>query len=176
MYSFNRDVVLISNHRTNQIKNEKNKYNYIEGKLNQRIFYFNEIGNILFKDFDELEEINVDDENIMRTDKNKTCIKFYLTHYKGMLLNAVNEFSYRYSYSISSFIDIQKRCVNITSDKVFNLIWHIFINFVLADVLPEKITFCNDCGAMIENTKKLRKLCVKCEDKSKNRKKSKNKK
>lgn len=172
MYSFNRDLILISHNRVNyKFKSEKLKLKYIEDTLNKRIFYFNETGNILFKKFDELEEIDIDNKFIVN---NK--IYFHLKKYKTMLLNSVNEFSYRYSYTISSFIDVNKRCVNFTSEKVFNLIWHIFVNFVLADTLPNKITFCDSCGKMIENNTKIRKICENCEDLSINRKNNKKKK
>lgn len=172
MYSFNRDLILISHNRVNyKFKSEKLKLKYIEDTLNKRIYYFNETGNKLFKNFDELQEIDVDNEFIMN---NK--IYFHLKKYKTMLLNSVNEFSYRYSYSISTLIDVSKRCVCFTSQKVFNLIWHIFVNFVLADTLPNKITFCDSCGKMIENTTKIRKICENCEDLSINRKNNKNKK
>lgn len=174
MYSFNRDLILISRHRTNILKSEDSQYKYVKETLNPRIHNFNNTGKILFKNFDVIHPIPINeaDETI-----NIDCPFYFSTKkYKTSLLKAVNEFSYRYSYSISSFIDISKRCVNITSDKVFNLIWHIFVNFILADVLPDKITFCDDCYCMIENNTKIRKLCEKCEDKAKNRKKSKNKK
>lgn len=167
MYSFNRDLILISHNRVNyKFKSKKLKLKYIEDTLNKRIFYFNETGNILFKKFDELEEIDIDNKYIIN---NK--IYFHLKKYKTMLLNAVNEFSYRYSYTISSFIDVKKRCVNFTSEKVFNLIWHIFVNFVLADTLPKKISFCDSCGKMIENNTKIRKICENCENLSINRNK-----
>lgn len=172
MYSFNRDLILISHNRVNyKFKSEKLKLKYIEDTLNKRIFYFNETGNILFKNFNELEEIDIDNDFIL---DNK--IYFPLKKYKTMLLNAVNEFSYRYSYTISSFIDVKKRCINFTSEKVFNLIWHIFVNFVLADTLPKKITFCDTCGKMIECTTKIRENCENCENLSINRNKNKNKK
>lgn len=174
MYSFNRDLILISHHRANTLYTESSKVPYIEDELNPRIDNFNHTGIILFNKFEVIDLIDIKDLNVLLDRENK--FMFYPTKYKGMLLTAVNEFSYRYSYSISSFINVQSRCVNITSNKVFNLIWHIFVNFVLADTLPSKITFCKSCGAMIENTTKIRKLCNKCEDKSKNRKKVKKKK
>lgn len=174
MYSFNRDLILISRHRTNMLKTDDSRYKYVTEILNPRIENFNNIGKILFKNFNTIYKIQLDTENEKIIDKIPIC--FHLKGCKGMLLNAVNEFSYKYSYTISSFIDVRKRCVCFTSEKVFNLIWHIFVNFVLADTLPEKITFCDSCGKMIENNTKIRNICKSCKNLSKNRKKTKKKK
>lgn len=169
MYSFNRDLILISHHRTNMLRTDDSRYKYVKEILNQRISNFNNTGKILFKNFENIVPIPLKESD--ETIDTKLPIHFSTKKYKSSLLKAVNEFSFKYSYTISSFIDVSKRCVCFTSKKVFNLIWHIFVNFVLADTLPGKITFCDSCGKMLENNTKIRKNCKNCEDLSINRKK-----
>lgn len=172
LYSYNHYLILIKNNKANYLKREDSKIPYIEDKLNTYIDNLNNLGNILFEHFDEIHTISTDDLDYLLSNK----IQISTKKYKTLLLHAVNEFSSKFSYTISSFVDVKSRTVSFASDKVFNLIWHIFVNFVIADVLPEKITFCLDCGEMIENTTKNRKLCKKCQNKSRNRKSKNNKK
>lgn len=161
MYSYNRDFIIIHNHQLNNKKcknNEDERDFYIEDVLLPRINNFNLVRNDLFEttgiDFDKfLESVDNNSE------------KDYLKDFKTDLLNAVNEFSIDIDYSVTSFVDVEKQTLHITSNKVFFLIWHIFVNYVLANVLPEKISFCDYCFCMIENPTKLAHKCKKHKDK-----------
>lgn len=158
MFAFQRDLVLVSYNKSYKYNNPNTQTDYIENTLRPRIENLNTTGKLLFKEYKELEE-----ENLLKCNNIKEIRKF-LSSYKSKLLYAVNELSNEIKYSIRPRIDVQSRCVNITSDKVFHLIWHIFVNYIVADVAPSKLNFCTICGTLREQTTKKGIKCKKCKN------------
>lgn len=155
MFDFQKNLVMISNTkacRTNVTTG------YIKDKLTPRIEELNNTGKLLFKKYKELKE-----EEFLKC-KNIKEIRKFLSSYKNKLLYAVNELSNEIKYFIQPRIDVQSRCVNITSDKVFHLIWHIFVNYIVADVAPSKLSFCPICGSLREQTTKDGIKCKECKN------------
>jgi hypothetical protein len=158
MYTYNRDYIIIYNHQLNNYKcNEDSKQYYEEYILEPRIEKFNAVRKDLFND-------KTIDYDIFKDKAQNKTEKEYLQPFKKDLLNAVNEFSISINYSVTSFVDPDKQTIHITSSNIFFLIWHIFVNYVLANVLPEKISFCDYCLCMIENKTKLAHRCRKHKD------------
>lgn len=159
MYEFQKNLVCISHSQAHTYINEIKQSDYIIEKLDPMIDNLNEIGTKLFKEYDEL----LTDDFLEY--KNIKEIRKFLLPYKKRLLFAVNELSNDISYCISPKIDVQSRFVNVTSNKVFHLIWHIFVNYIVADVSPSKLTFCPSCGSLREQTTKSGIKCKKCKNK-----------
>lgn len=153
MFTFQKDLVILSN------PNKKNTDEYIFETLRPTIADINTVGELLFIEYNKISE-----ENLLKC-KEKEDAENFLSSYKYKLLFAVNELSSTISYSISPRIDVKSRCVNITSKKVFHLLWHIFVNYIVADVTPSKITFCPYCGSLREQVTKLGLKCKKCRNK-----------
>lgn len=161
MYLYNRDYIIIYNHQLNNSKcknNEDEREYYLKEFLKPRIENFNSVR------YDLFEEDGIDIHTFLNYVNDKKENE-YLSPLKTDLLNAVNEFSADIAYSVTSFVDTEKQTLHITSSKVFFLIWHIFVNYVIANVLPEKISFCDYCFCMIENKTKLAHRCKKHKDK-----------
>lgn len=155
MYSFQRDLALLHYYKPQKCNDSE----YIYGTIQPIINNINKTGQMLFTKYYDITE-----EDLSKC-KNIKEIRKYLLPYKNKLLFTVNELSNEISYSIVSYIDIKSHCVNIISNKVFNLIWHIFVNYIVADVAPHKLSFCPICGSLRESTTKKGLKCKKCKDK-----------
>lgn len=160
MYCYNRDYIMIYQHQLHNKKhanNEDERIFYIEDVLKPRIQEFNSVRKDLF------EKDGIDFSTFLKKVENNEE-KDYLKDFKNDLLYAVNDFSIDIKYNVTSFVDVEKQTLHITSSKIFFLIWHIFVNYVLANVLPEKISFCDYCFCMLENKTKLKHYCKKHKD------------
>lgn len=161
LFSYHRNLALICGTLTKDLKDEQ----YITTTLKPRIINLNEISKMLFKNTFEVNE-----NKILKCKTNRKLCS-YLLPYHNNLLMAVNEFTQKIDYSISSYIDIKRKATCPITQNVFHLVWYEFINYVVSDVVPSKIGFCSYCGKIRKYKTKDGNKCEKCKYKGRTNKK-----
>ena len=155
LFSYHRNLALICDTLTKDLKDEQ----FIEDTMKPRITNLNEIGKLLFKNL-----LEVNEDKILECKTNRKLCS-YLLPYHNDLLRAVNEFTQKIHYSISSYIDIKRKTTCPITENVFYLIWYVFINYVVSNAKPSKILFCVHCGKIRKYKTKNGNKCEKCTNK-----------
>lgn len=161
LFSYHRNIALICNSSAKDLRKDQ----FVQDTMKPRINNLKKIGEMLFDNL-----INVSEKKILNCKNNKDLRKCLLPHH-NFLLNAVNEFTQQIDYSISLYIDIDKKATCPITKNIFHLVWYIFISYVISDVVPSKIGFCSYCGKIRKYKTKDGNKCEKCKYKGRTNKK-----
>lgn len=171
IYTFNSIYNVIYNNKLNsyfdKIKDlsddEKGDFDvemtaYYTDILKPNINKFNKILKVLFRTSDEKIELNLSDTAgtiILKNYKPKVFSKNLEELYKKYI-RVVNFYSYQFledkTYKIYTDINVEKNCLFYSSENLFCLIWHTFINSLLMHKSSDKIHYCEICNCILIQT------------------------
>lgn len=171
IYNFNSIYNLIYNNKLNsyfdKIKDlsdiEKEDFDdemtaYYTNILKPNINKINEILKVLFKTSEEKIELNLENSTgdiILKKYKPKNFAEDLEELYKKYI-KLVNFYSYQFlednTYKIYTDINVEKNCLFYSSENLFCLVWHTFINSLLMHKSNDKIHYCEICNRILIQT------------------------
>lgn len=171
IYTFNSIYNVIYNNKLNsyfdKIKDlsddEKGDFDvemtaYYTDILKPNINKFNKILKVLFRTSEEKIELNLENPTgdiIFKKYKPKNFAKNLEELYEKYI-KLVNSYSYQFledkTYKIYTDINVEKNCLFYSSENLFCLVWHTFINSLLMHKSNDKIHYCEICNCILIQT------------------------
>ena len=155
LYSFHLNFVFLYNAKLEyyKSKDEIDILDYVENQFKVKLNNINILGPLFIKDFKKLNlNVFLEEKEMETIIKDKKQRLDFLDEFKLPYLKRVNEISYNLKNSIISIIDIENKVIDISSENIFHLIWHIFINYIILDTKPSKICECKICHTELIQT------------------------
>ena len=171
IYTFNSIYNVIYNNELNLYFDKVKKLSDIEKEdfedemteyytsiLKPNINKINKIIRLLFKTSNEKIELNLSDTTgniILKKYKPKVFSKNLEELYKKYI-QLVNFYSYQFledkTYKIYTDVNVERNCLFYSSENLFCLVWHTFINSLLVHKSNDKIHYCEICNCILIQT------------------------